>query len=88
MAPDRSPDADPYRVLGLEPGASMAEVKRAYRRLAKAFHPDSAGEAALPRFLAIHEAYERIRTGRVRSRRRPRADAGTGSTAEPWRADP
>ena len=49
---------DPYRTLGLEPGASMAEVKRAYRRLAKAYHPDSAGEAALPRFLAIHEAYE------------------------------
>ena len=42
----------------------MAEVKRAYRRLAKAFHPDSAGEAALPRFLAIHEAYEAIKTGR------------------------
>ena len=32
----------------------MAEVKRAYRLLAKAFHPDSAGEArASPRFLAI-----------------------------------
>ena len=55
---------DPYRTLGLEPGASTAEVKRAYRRLAKAFHPDSAGEAALPRFLAIHEAYEAIKTGR------------------------
>ena len=64
----------------------MAEVKRAYRRLAKAFHPDSAGEAALPRFLAIHEAYERIRTGGGVS---GAVNGGWASTpAEPWRADP
>ena len=83
---------DPYRTLGLEPGASTAEVKRAYRRLAKAFHPDSAGEAALPRFLAIHEAYEAIRTGRpmgaTRAGTRP-AEPATGAPAsDPWRADP
>ena len=64
----------------------MAEVKRAYRRLAKAYHPDSAGETALPRFLAIHEAYELLASGRTRA-------AGTRTTranpaAEPWRADP
>ena len=53
-------DADAYRTLGLPPGASLAEVKRAYRRLAKANHPDAAGEAALPRFLAIQAAYDRI----------------------------
>src|SRR5215213_1692210 len=82
---------DPYRTLGLEPGSPMPEVKRAYRRLAKANHPDSAGEAALPRFLAIHEAYEAIRTGRpLPSARRAaggpvRAEPGR---AEPWRADP
>ena len=81
------PIGDPYRVLGLEPGASMADVKRAYRRLAKAFHPDSAGEAALPRFLAIHEAYERLVTGRSRAGAGPRATPAAPS-AEPWRADP
>jgi len=83
---------DPYRTLGLEPGTPMAEVKRAYRRLAKAYHPDSAGEAALPRFLAIHEAYESIRTGRPMTsgtRSAPAARAASGSgRAEPWRADP
>src|SRR5215210_7856142 len=78
---------DPYRTLGLEPGASMAEVKRAYRLLAKAYHPDSAGEAALPRFLAIHEAYEAIRTGRPMAPRRRSASPAAGSS-EPWRADP
>jgi hypothetical protein len=83
---------DPYRTLGLEPGASTAEVKRAYRRLAKAFHPDSAGEAALPRFLAIHEAYDAIKTGRpmgaTRAGPRPAEPAAGAPTAEPWRADP
>jgi DnaJ domain len=83
---------DPYRTLGLEPGASTAEVKRAYRRLAKAFHPDSAGEAALPRFLAIHEAYEAIKTGRPMGATRagppPPRPATESPAAEPWRADP
>jgi len=37
------PADDPYRTLGLERGASLDEVKRAYRRLVKANHPDAAG---------------------------------------------
>ena len=31
---------DPYSVLGLTPDASDEEVKRAYRALAKKYHPD------------------------------------------------
>ena len=30
---------DPYRILGLKPGASEEEVKRAYRQLAKKISP-------------------------------------------------
>lgn len=55
---------DPYRTLGLLPGATGAEVKRAYRRLAKQYHPDSAGERTLPRFLEIQAAYETLVGGR------------------------
>jgi DnaJ domain len=84
LDPDANVDA--YRTLGLQPGSSKAEVKRAYRLLAKAFHPDSAGEAALPRFLAIHEAYDRLITGRVAAGPKPARPDST--PAEPWRADP
>ena len=56
-------DADPYRTLGLSRGATIDEVKRAYRRLAKANHPDAAGPDALPRFLAIQAAYEKLAGG-------------------------
>ncbi|HYK94971.1 MAG TPA: J domain-containing protein [Candidatus Dormibacteraeota bacterium] len=83
MPLDPEANRDAYRTLGLQPGASKAEVKRAYRLLAKAFHPDSAGEAALPRFLAIHEAYDRLTTGRVGPPKTARP-----TPAEPWRADP
>jgi hypothetical protein len=50
---------DPYRVLGVPQGASIAEVKRAYRLLAKRNHPD-AGEGSLARFLEIQAAYEML----------------------------
>jgi hypothetical protein len=74
---------DPYRVLGLTAGATQAEVKRAYRALAKQFHPDSAGPAALPRFLAIQEAYESLVVGHAQGSRR-----AARATAKPWTADP
>jgi len=72
---------DPYLVLEISPGASPAEVKRAYRRLAKANHPDSAGEAALPRFLEIQLAYESLAAGKWRP------GTGVGRPADVWRAD-
>ena len=78
-------EPDPYRTLGVTPTASRAEVKAAYRRLAKANHPDAAGEAALPRFLAIQAAYERLvgpMPGRVK------AKAGPAAPKKPWEADP
>ncbi len=83
-------DADPYRTLGLARGASLDEVKRAYRRLAKANHPDAAGEAALPRFLAIQAAYDRIAgpgSARDGAAGRRGATARRSWTADPQRAD-
>ena len=77
-------ETDPYRTLGLARGATIDEVKRAYRALAKANHPDAAGAAALPRFLAIQAAYEQLVEGKVsRNGRSPAA-----GPRRPWDADP
>jgi curved DNA-binding protein CbpA len=52
-------DPDPYRVLGIGSDATSAEVARAYRRLARAVHPDSrpGDPAAAGQFRALTEAY-------------------------------
>ncbi len=54
---------NPYKVLGLEPGASDEEVKRAYRRLAKQYHPDrNPGDAAAAKKMQeINAAYDEIK---------------------------
>ena len=51
---------DPYDVLGIEPGATLDEVKRAYRALAKALHPDANPDdtVAANRFREATEAYD------------------------------
>ncbi|KAB0268251.1 hypothetical protein FEZ63_06010 [Microvirga brassicacearum] len=36
-----------YQVLGLQPGASLDEIREAYRRLMKKLHPDQGGTAHL-----------------------------------------
>ena len=54
---------DPYKVLGLTPGASDEEVKAAYRKLAKKYHPDlNPGDAAAAkRMNEINAAYDQIK---------------------------
>src|SRR5215210_2663095 len=52
-------ERDLYAVLGVERGASDAEIKRAFRRLAQQWHPDVNQEpAAQERFKEINEAYQ------------------------------
>jgi hypothetical protein len=80
-----TPASDPYRTLGLSRGASLAEVKRAYRTLAKKNHPDAAGPSALPRWLAIQAAYEQLVHGTNPARDRTSPTRPTA--ADPARAD-
>lgn len=59
---------DYYRELGIEPSAGEAEIKQAYRRLARRFHPDVSREKnAEDRFKAINEAYDVLRDRQKRA---------------------
>src|SRR3954463_12389664 len=74
---------DPYRVLGVSPGASSEELHDAYRRLVKLHHPDRNGgsEASARRFAEIQEAYEELRA-RPRPARPHRAAEAAESIKE------
>jgi len=53
---------DYYDILGVKPDASDAEVKSAYRKLARKFHPDVSKESgAEDKFKAANEAYEALK---------------------------
>lgn len=56
---------DPYKVLGIAPNATDAEVKKAYHDLSRKYHPDSyannpLAELAEEKFKEVKEAYEEI----------------------------
>lgn len=47
---------DPYDVLSVPRGAPMSEVKKAYHKLAKLYHPDRYANAELPEEVAVYLA--------------------------------
>jgi molecular chaperone DnaJ len=76
---------DLYVVLGLPVGAKESEVKRAYRRLARRFHPDinPGDRAAAARFRQIVEAYETLIDPDRRSRYESRGSSDASGPRQP-----
>ena len=77
---------DPYKVLGLERGASDEEVKQAYRRLAKKYHPDlnPGDQEAAKKMQQINEAYDQIKNPEKYARQTGYGpQGGYGSQAAP-----
>ena len=61
---------DPYKVLGISSDATDAEVKKAYRALAKKYHPDNyvnnpLADLAAEKMKQINEAYDEIQKQRA-----------------------
>jgi hypothetical protein len=74
-----------FKILGLRADASWDEVKSAFRRLARTYHPDVAGPESARKFSEITEAYmilkESIAMGSS-ARRAPRQQAERGDLAQ------
>jgi DnaJ-domain-containing protein 1 len=58
------PLADAYAILGLKPDASLEDVERHYRNLARAFHSDKGAAMNDEAMKLLNRAYERITKGR------------------------
>lgn len=82
----------PYEVLGIQPNATLEEIKARYRALARANHPDRlAGEgasaavikAATAKLAAINSAYENILAIRERASAAASGPTPSGESASP-----
>lgn len=74
--------ADPYKVLGVSPAASDAEIKAAYREMAKKYHPDNYSDNPLndlaeEKMAEINAAFDEI----MDMRRGGNAEMGGGNSS-------
>jgi molecular chaperone DnaJ len=73
-----------YERLGLSTDASESEIKRAYRLLAKRFHPDSGSPGDVARFHEIQEAYDTLSDPERRRDYDTRGSTGSAGVPVSW----
>ncbi len=78
--------ADPYATLGVARGATEADIKKAYRKLAKELHPDrnKDNKAASDRFSKVTQAYDLLTDKDKRARFDRGEIDGEGNPASPF----
>ncbi len=82
--------ADPYQLLGVPRGASEADIKKAYRKLAKELHPDRNKDnpKASERFSQVTNAYDLLNDKDKRARFDRGEIDGDGNPASPFGFNP
>jgi DnaJ-class molecular chaperone len=82
--------ADPYQTLGVARGATEADIKKAYRKLAKELHPDRNKDnpKASERFSKVTNAYDLLQDKDKRARFDRGEIDGDGNPAAPFGFDP